>query len=148
MSVNVVGPRVLPDHVELSHRPFVRHLVTSCALPDRVVADRRGHVQHNTPGLDTWFVFSFFSFPLHLLTAFFSFIHIPPRVALVVFVSPSPCVPNHVSPLVTPQSRHLSHVPPSLRAAPCHTSPIATRHPFAKQVLQKCNTIHCALPHL
>jgi hypothetical protein len=106
---------------------------------------------------DTWFVFSFFSqaFPLHLLTAFFSFIHIPPRVALLVLLTRHTSPPHHasptispVSPLVTPQSRHLSHVPPSLRAAPCHTSPIATRHPFAKQVLQKCNTIHCALPHL
>ena len=61
--------------------------------------------------------------PLHLLTAFFSFIHVPPaHVALVVLLI---C---HMSPLIMPQSHHsfttchLCHVPLLLYATPCHTS--------------------------
>ena len=86
---------------------------------------------------DTWFVFSFFSFPLHLLTAFslsFTSLLVSPlsccslATRLPLTTRPQPCVsPCHAS-VTSPQScppivtrRPLSHLPhryaPSLRQA-------------------------------
>jgi hypothetical protein len=105
---------------------------------------------------DTWFVFSFFSFPLHLLTAFFSFIHIPPRVALVVLLTRHTSPSHHASPTMCLPLSCLSHVtsvmsphcyvpplvtpPPSLRAIPSPSKCYKNATPF----IVHCRTCECS----